>query len=266
MGITTSRRSGGVAGRLNGEADAPRYASLYHSWMGYLGFFLQLVLGLMTFSMLIGQWQSSSTVTLLAFVIIYWVVYVIFCIVNSVWYGPTFTSRLYWGIDPEGLYRVLRDTPTYDRMIARDLKFHNDQWHFSVGVFGYFFIMLFLAIFLGIAGTANPSPDFNTAATVYSATANSNFVIIKLFQLIVLGVAGFLSIILFSTMACFMHSTMINLNLQATDNIRTPSELPDQPGQVNTAGLPSNTRFATPSPNVATTGIQKTVGLSRNYV
>ena len=222
----------------NGESTVPRYASVYHGWMGYIGFFIQLFLGVSIFTMLIGQWQSSATVTLLSFVVIVEVVYLVFMVLNSVWYGVTFARRRYFTItteDADEVRRITLNGATYDKITERDLKFHSDQRHFSVAAVVYFFILIFLAVFLGLSSTANPSPDYNTPPAAYTATANSNFIIIKFFQALVLIAAGGFTFLLLDTLPCFMHSTLIGINrsLNGADGRGpTPAEYPEQPAQV----------------------------------
>jgi len=236
MGLFTSKTKKEIS-----MDEVPRFASLYNSWIGYLAFLWQLLLVLMAFTMLTGYWQSSSTVVLLAFVIISFVFYMVFFWLNSAWYGATFASRMYWEVNKEECVKICKNIPDYDKITERDLKFHNDQWHFSVGLGAYFFILIFLAVFLGVTvGSANPVPDINTPNPIYTPATFANFIIIKFFHALVIGVAGLLSLILFYTHACFIHSHLISLYRQLKDldvaTLRTPKEYDHQPGQISRGG------------------------------
>lgn len=244
MGLTSSR------GRIVAR-EPPKFASLYNGWLGYVAAAINFVFCITTFTMLIGSFQTSSTATLLAFFVFDFAMYVVMFWTNSAWYGATYTSRRYWNIAVTECLEVCSNPPTFDKVEERDLKFHNDQWHFSVGQVGYFFGMLFLAIFLGLSGTANPSPDYNSLPVVYNNIAMYTFVIIKCFQLLMLALGGGLLLIMMQTISCFLHSTVIALN-QDMGPLRASPEFIQQPGQ------PRNTVVTLPPPIVpviSTTGL-----------
>lgn len=229
MGIFVSKRSSASSSPKTGDENVPRFASLYHSWMGYLEGTWQFIFCLMTLCMAFGHFVNSSTPVLLSFAVITFIVNLTLFWVNSRWYGATFTTRKYLNIEMDACLSVCYDTPNYDRILARDLKFHNDQWHFSFVTLAYFFIVLFFAIFLGLNGTATPSPDYNEYPAVYSAVDNHNHQIVKIVQGAVLVVGAIVAFLMLETHSCFMHSTFVSLNNDLvsgkfSQGLSTPSE------------------------------------------
>src|ERR1700744_773116 len=100
--------------RSKKDDDVPRFASLYHSWMGYGGFFYQLLLGLMAFTMIVGYFQTNATVVLLSFAVITFIIYIALFWTNSRWYGVTFTTRRYLQIDMNETLQIVYDLPSFD--------------------------------------------------------------------------------------------------------------------------------------------------------
>lgn len=194
------------------EENKPRFARIFHSWIDWILYLWQLVLSLMAFCAICGFWQNSSTITLLMFLILSFVAYGTGFIVNRQWYSATFATRKHLQLSREECWKVCADTPSYAIVIARDLKFHNCQTHTSVGMLGYIFMIIFFAAFLGVQGTANPVPDFNTPAPVYNALLSQNFLVVKLFWLAVLGMAAGFAFLLLKADACFIYDTLISLN------------------------------------------------------
>lgn len=248
MGFWHSRHILSHKGEMHGgqshhhDHETPRYASLYHSYMGYIGFFFSFLIALMALSMIAGFWQPRATVTLLSLSIIWFFGYLLASFFNARWYGNTMTTRLYWRLDILEYASFATHLPKYNTVIERDLKFHNDQWHFSKATMSYFFFIIFYAAFLGSTGNANPDPDYNSLPLVYDATLVGYYVITKFFQLFVLGISASLGFILLETHSCFIHSTLVSLNNQLvahgvfTEGLETPKERPGQPGQTNNGG------------------------------
>lgn len=232
MGITQSNTPSQYASPSEQaalESTKPRFARLYHSWFSYVLFFFQLVLGIMTGTMLFGWFQTNSTVTLISFICIMWVFYLAAFLTNYAWYSATFMTRRHLGIEREECLKICRDAPTYSVVIARDLKFHSDQTHFSWGLLVYSFILIGMIAFLALAGTANPSPDFNVPPPVYNAVANDRHLIIKLVQAMVIAVAGAVGLLMLKTESCFLHDTLVSLNNEMLSGdlgrgLRTPTE------------------------------------------
>lgn len=221
------------------ESTKPRFARLYHSWFSYVLFFFQFVLAVISGTMLFGWFQGSSTVTLLSFVCLMWALYMAAFLTNYYWYSATFTTRRHLGLEREECLKICREAPTYSIVIARDLKFHSDQTHFSWGLLVYSFVLIGMIAYLGQQGTANPSPDFNVPPPVYSAVANSRFTIIKFVQAFVISIAGAMALLMLKTESCFLHDTLVALNNDMLSGdlgrgLRTPTER-----QVQTPNLPS---------------------------
>ncbi len=220
------------------ESAKPRFARLYHSGGAYVLFFFQLLLAIMTGTMLFGWFQTNSTVTLLAFICIMWVFYMIAFLTNYFWYSATFMTRRHLGIEREGCLKICRDAPTYSIVIARDLKFHSDQTHFSWGVLVYSFVLIGMIAWLSLQGTANPSPDFNVPPPVYNPIANDRHLIIKFVQALVIAIAGAVGLLMLKTESCFLHDTLVSLNNEMIS------------GDLN-RGLRTPTERQVPSPNTA---------------
>src|SRR5277367_4075262 len=107
------------------DHELPRYASLYHSWMGYLAFFWSFIMGLLGLITVSGFWQPRTTIAMLILIIITFLIYFTFMMLNMRWYGNTMTTRLYWRLDILEYARFAASLPKYNTVIERDLKFHN---------------------------------------------------------------------------------------------------------------------------------------------
>ena len=219
--------------------ESPRFASIYHSWLGYSGFGWQFIYGLITLTMITGFFQEGSTATLLGLECVTIVVYLTLFWTNSAWYSTTFASRRYLKIDMNDTQVISSETPKYDKVTERDAKFHNDQKHFSVALKSHTFIIIFLIAFLATQGTANPSPDFNTWPAVYDALHTQQRDIIRVFQLFVIGVAASCGTIMLDTQSCLFHTTIVAINDDLINGrfgpgvgLRTSPELVNQPGQM----------------------------------
>lgn len=193
MGVNTSKspRTSPKATGLSGERMAgPRFAPLYHSYVGYIGFAWQFIYGLIALTMLTGYFQEHSTPVLLAFECITVVVYAILLLL---------TRRF---------SRVRSDEISDPNALTENLlAFRNDQWHMSGVLFAHIFVLLFLGIFLITnERTANPVPDFNTLDdTLLDAAHISGYVIIKFFHLFVIGIASVaLGVIMLETHASYL--------------------------------------------------------------
>lgn len=238
MGINTSRNA-----RPKKQAPStPRFASLYNSYLGYIGFAWQLIFGILALSMNTGFFEKSSTATLLGFECITVVVYFALFWTNSAWYSVTFASRRYLKIDTKEVLPIMTDTPTFDLVTERDAKFHNDQKHFSVVLVAHVPLLVFLIAFLATQGTANPSPDFNELPASYDMLAVKQYNVIRSFQLYIIGIAAMCGAIMLDTHACLFHTTMVAINDDLVngrfnaDNkgLRPSAEYNTQPGQMTT--------------------------------
>lgn len=237
MGVNASR--GARPSKANAPA-TPRFASIYHSWLGYIGFSWQFVYGLVALTMVTGFFETSSTATLLALEVVTLVGYMTLFWLNSAWYSVTFTSRRYFKIDLNECMPIICEPPTYDKVTERDAKFHNDQWHFSVVLKAHTFVLIFLIAVLATAGTANPSPDFNTLPAVYDAYASKMYRVIGFFQAAVIGIAAICGVIMLETHSCLIHTSLVAINddlVSGTFNLngkglRPNAEMNNQPGQL----------------------------------
>ncbi len=238
MGVHTSKNS--RPGSKVPARATPRFASIYHSWLGYIGFGATFIDALITMTMYVGFFEDSSTATFLALQCIMYVIYHVLFWTNSAWYSVTFASRRYLKIDMKEEIPIMTESATFDLVTERDSKFHNDQKHFSFVLKCRTVILLFLAIWLGIQGTANPSPDFNSLPAVYDAVASKQHEIIRGFHLLILAVAGGCAAIMLDTQACLFHTTMCALNDDLVSGrfggdgkgLRNPAESSSQPGQL----------------------------------
>ena len=201
MGIFTSRPEKHI--------HSPRVARPYHNWIEYVAHFWQLILALMAFTMLFEYWTTNSTLTFLIFVILTWLFNLIGLIINYSWYGATYASRRYWAWETDK-NRLILKTPDYEVATARDLKYHNCQRMTAVVTTIYFFLIIFLAVFLGINGSA--TTDYAPLPGFYSVDAIRNNVCIKFFFIGVIGVAGLCVAFLMETMSCFVHHTLVSLH------------------------------------------------------
>jgi hypothetical protein len=214
MGISSSTR--GYRNIKNDEeVQSTKIAYLYHSGLGYIGFIWQLLMALIALTMLCGHFVHNATPTLLGLVVVTFVVYLVFFLLNMLNRGPSFATRP----------RMANSSPmtteecnkpcgelTWEHIMTRDLRFHNDQWHFSFVLLSYFFILIFLAVFLGQRGTATPSPDFNMVPIAYSDVDYGNHKIFGFFQLAVLAVAAICGLIWLETHSCFAYTQLISGN------------------------------------------------------
>lgn len=238
MGVQTSRNA-----RPKKQApSSPRFASLYNSYLGYIGFGWQLLFGILALSMQTGFFENSSTATLLGLECITVVVYLALFWTNSAWYSVTFASRRYLKIDAKEVLPIMTDTPTFDLVTERDAKFHNDQKHFSVVLVAHVPLLIFLIAFLATQGTANPSPDFNVLPMGYDALALKQYNVIRSFQLYIVGIAAMCGAIMLDTHACLFHTSMVAINDDLMSGkfnadgkgLRPTSEYNNQPGQMTT--------------------------------
>jgi hypothetical protein len=227
---------------MNPKADPPKWAALYHSYMGYVAFLLQGVSAFLVFLMFVNIWVPHSTVGLLVIVCLLYVIYWAFFLYNRYYYSSTLTSRLYWRVNVKECLTVCLNNPDYDKVIERDLKFHNDQWHFSKVILAYTFYIFCYGLFLGTqVHTANPDPDINSLPAAYAPLPVVFFGISKGFQLIFIAIAGGCGLILLETHSCFMHTTLISLNRSLlegtfTKGLTAEREFPQQPARSGLGG------------------------------
>ena len=231
MGITGSTNAGY---QKTGEATIedgtkPRFARLYHSWLGYALFLWQLVMALFGATQIFNWWTSYATVVLLSFIVITLCVYIFAMWFNYGYYGATFTTRRHLNLEREECWKICNDEPTFSVVIARDLKFHSDQTHFTWVCLVYGFLLCGFAGWLIQQGTANPSPDFNVVPTIYDPVSFLQYIVVKIVQFTVVAIAGACGLLLLKTESCFLHSTLVSLNNDMIANttgrgLRTPVE------------------------------------------
>jgi hypothetical protein len=222
-------------------ARKPRFARLFHSWMAYIFFVWQLLMALIGATQVFGWWQSSATVVLLSFIVITLVFYILAFWVNYGWYGATFTTRRHLGLEREECWKICQLEPTYSVVIARDLKFHSDQTHFSWVVLVYSFLLLGFGGWLIQQGTANPTPDFAVPPPFYDPVANEQHLVIRIIEFTVVAIAGACGLLLLKTDSCFLHATLVSLNSdliagKSGAGLRTPTEHDDK--HMNDMGMP----------------------------
>lgn len=192
MGINTSkspRTSPKATGQTMERMAGPRFAPLYHSYVGYIGFAWQFIYALIAFTMLCGYFQDRSTPVLIAFECITIVVYGILLLL----------TRRFSRVKSSEIANA-------DEAVENLLAFRNDQWHLSGVLFAHCFLLLFLAIFVITSErTANPMPDLNSLPDVYDAMLVSQFVIIKFFHVSVIGIAAVaIGVVMLETHASYL--------------------------------------------------------------
>lgn len=192
MGINTSkspRTSPKATGQTMERMAGPRFAPLYHSYVGYIGFAWQFIYALIAFTMLCGYFQDHSTPVLIAFECITIVVYIILLLL----------ARRFSRVKSS-------EIPNPDDAVENLLAFRNDQWHFTGVLFAHCFLLFFLAIFVITSErTANPMPDLNSLPAIYDDILVSQFVIIKFFHISVIGIAAVaIGVIMLETHASYL--------------------------------------------------------------
>jgi hypothetical protein len=173
--------------------------------------------------MIIGAYNQGPW-TLIALVITTILLNLGFWLWNAFSFAPYYATRMHKSYETstdEGTVVIEREERTYPQKVAADLKCHNDQNHFQSSFWRSIFILLFLAIFLGQNGvhTFQPLPVAPTAAQT------TNFVISKLFQLMVLGSAAWSFNLLMETHSDFMWRHMTAANDQRRDEGKEDTRL-----------------------------------------
>ena len=186
------------------EDDLRGFAKIHNSWLGYVSLLIQGFMALSAWTMILGYWQNSSTLALLVFLCVLFPVYVMFLYLNRRWYSVTWTAKCYWGLNSETCILTRSNTQSFNAVITRDAKYHNDQEHLSVVTGLYFIIGLFFIVFLWMNGTPNPSPDFNIPPVVYSANANYLYDSIRIFHACIIGVSALVWVTIVNTKMGFI--------------------------------------------------------------
>lgn len=149
------------------------FIPMIQSWVGRATFLWEAIFGLITICATAGFFVENSTPVLLAFE---WITVVVFFVMRFV--------VLNW-------YPAINDK-TKDEDEANEIRLQRcgDQKHLTGAMIAHFILAVVLSIWLGNRGTAHPVPDFNEIPLVLDPIAWSDFVMIKLFHIISLGITA----------------------------------------------------------------------------
>lgn len=168
---------------------ATRWALPYIHWFDGVYYLWDTTLLLMMFSTLIDAWNAGAWLYI-GLLIAGTVVSFIWWIVNGVWFMPNYATRAAKEYETTAGGNVelliVRTERTYPSAVRADLKAHNAQQHFQTELFRYLVIIIFIACFFGQRGLA----PFQPLAASPTNVQISDYVLSKLFQVMLIGVAA----------------------------------------------------------------------------
>lgn len=192
-----------------------RIVRLFHGWTGWIMCLWLFIVAITVWCMFIDK-INNAPMLIPGLLIATIVVAVFFMLLNIFYFGPyNFTRK----VNTIGECKKL--APLYNRKVARDLQFHNDEWLMRKVLLGSAFILLFIAIFLG----ENGLNSFQPLPGVFTNDDVMNYVKVKGFQLAVLGLAGMAGVIFFESHSDFLYRTLTAMNNQFGDAVEG-GELP----------------------------------------
>lgn len=193
-----------------------RYALPFVGWMGWIFYAWELFIILAVMCTLTDNWNNAPWlfISVLIVSIVLAFAFLLFNIFYWMPYYATRVSRRYTaepGVFPEMVME--REERTYAGKVREDLKAHNDQEHFQGVMFRSAVILIFLGVYIGQHGTQS----FQPLVAGYTEVEIMNYVISKLFQLMILGCAAWSYGRLAETHSDFMWRHMTAENKQYTE-------------------------------------------------
>jgi hypothetical protein len=197
----------------------------YIGTLGAISYVWEFLIVMWVFFMILSIYTESPW-TLIALLLIQFVVYIIFWAINAFYMGPLYriapVARRVNEYGDELL--IAKEAPnTYAASLARDLKFHNDQTHFQSVVWSTLFVLIFYGVFLR-NGTIAASQFLPPG---YFAPAVENYVLNKIFQALVLAIAAHSWNLLFESQSDFLFRHLTAQNVQLVRNAQGSSAADD---------------------------------------
>lgn len=212
-----------------------RWALPFVGIMGWIYYVWELFIIIAVMCTITDNWNNAPWL-FIGVLITSIVVGFVLWLINAFYFMPYYATRAsrYYRSEPGVLPEMImeREERTYAGKVREDLKAHNDQEHFQGVVFRSAVILIFLGIYIGQNGTQSfqPIPAAPTEVQIM------NYVVSKVFQLMILGCAAWSYGRLAETHSDFMWRHMTAENNQYREKNGGENKALGQPNNVGSSG------------------------------